>query len=129
MTLGGIPDAAWHDAYLVGFLAMLASLEARDEAGLLKSNALGLVQSETLAELSGETADVIGEVIYALSMEQQAWFEAGCSDAAAFHSALHRSEIVPAVVGDMRDGYPSEVEAELYGLWQQFFEARISVLA
>lgn len=129
IALGGIPDAAWQDAYLIGFLAMLASLEARERAGFLKSNALGLVQSETLAELSGQAADVLGEVIYASSMEQQASFEAGCSNAAVFHSALHRDEIAPTVVSLAHDGCSSGVNPELYELWKQLFEERISIVA
>jgi hypothetical protein len=128
MRLGTIPDMAWQDAYLCGFLAMLASLEAKEEAGSMSSHALALVQSETLAELSGETADVIGETICTLSMEQEGWFGAGCRDALVFHEALHQRSVIPSLVGTFQSDYPSEVELELDDLWKQFFESRISFL-
>jgi hypothetical protein len=133
LELGGIPDTAWSDAYLVGFLVMLASLEASDEAGTLKSYALGIVQSETLSKLSGQAADTVGEVICALSTEGSSCFSAGCRDAAAFHAALHqqtRDYPLPDVItDDARSGYPFELDADLYGLWKQLFESRVASLS
>jgi len=133
VQLGGIPDFAWQDAYLVGFIAMLATLEAREEAGSLRSYALGLVQSRTLAELSCQPAAVVGETICALSMEQDGWFAAGCRDASKFHAALHQYEsVVPLQGGGPIAGlstYPSELETELYELWKEHFEARIAFIS
>ena len=128
IRLGGIPDAAWQDAYLVGFLAMLASLEASEEAGSLKSYALALVQSETLAELSGEAADIVGQTICSLSLEQEGRFGAGCRDASLFHKTLRQHEGPSTLVGTFEGGYPSGVGPEVADLWQQIFEARISLL-
>lgn len=95
-SLGGILAAAWHDPYILGFISTPASLEARAAVGgNLGSAALGLIQSETVAELSGASASLHGEEILTLSMDGDPQFQSGCSQAMSFHAALRRSQLVP----------------------------------
>lgn len=132
-TLGGIPESVWSDPYLIGFLSMLASLEAREEAGSMRSYALGLVQCEALAELSGHEAGALGEKICLLSMEQETRFHAGCRAAVEFHGAMGRCGDIVLSEGDVPsagwDDYPSVVGTELYDLWKHHFESRIPFLS
>ncbi len=128
IEFGGIPDSVWHDTYLIGFLAMLASLAAREQAGSLQSNALGLVQSETLAALSGHDADVFGQAICALSMEREPSFGAGCRDATGFYSALHQSDDASFLPNGLSGGDSLTANAGIHELWRQTFEARLTLL-
>jgi hypothetical protein len=131
--LGAIPDTAWSDPFLVGFVVMLASLEARDAAGFLSSHTLGLIQCETLAAFSNQTADVAGESIFLLNMEHQGAFGAGCGAAAAFHLALREQGYMPASAGGAHGlgltGYPLGLGTDLYERWQQHFNGRISFIS
>jgi hypothetical protein len=126
-AMGAIPSHAWHDAYLMGFLSMLASLQAWKKVGPVSSQALGLIQADTLAELSGELASLIGEEICILSMDQDMDFGEGCQQATLFHAALEKA-------GDellVRPDWPFEDGDDEHGLkllWKETFEARVSAL-
>ncbi|MGO4573826.1 hypothetical protein [Microvirga sp. 2TAF3] len=130
--LGEIPRYAWHDAYLLGFLVMLVSLEARRIVGSLNSHALGLVQTQTLAELSGEPASIYGEEIFLFSVNEDPEFHAGCYQACVFHRTMRQHGW----------GYPDEnpqddlwepdrvdVEMTICQLWFQLFEGRLASLS
>lgn len=125
-SMGAIPSSAWHDAYLIGFLSMLASLQAWKKVGPVSSQALGLIQADTLAELSGELASVIGEEICILSMDQNMDFGEGCQQATFFHAALETARDDLLVQND----WPCESEGghRLNLLWKEAFEVRVSAL-
>ena len=126
-TVGAIPARAWHDAYLLGFLSMLASLQAWKKVGPVSSQALGLIQAETLAELSGEVASVHGEEICILSMEQDMDFGEGCQQATLFYAALEKSSDDEAL---KNQDWPFEDRRDeaLHDLWKQSFDARLAAL-
>ena len=123
--VGAIPEWAWHDAYVMGFLSMLASLEAWRKVGPVSSQALGLIQADTLAELSGEVASVLGEEICILCMESNLDFAQGCEQAANFHAALEQS------VGEhllaTRSDWPFDqgVGDRMRTLWVEAFESHL----
>ncbi|MGO4705587.1 hypothetical protein AB4072_07405 [Microvirga sp. 2MCAF38] len=117
VNFGGIPDSAWCDAYLVGFLAMLATLLAHEVVSDMRSDALGLVQAETLAELSGLRTALLGEGIFTLSLDRDEQFEEGCQMASAFYSALH------SVAPELRASDP-----EILSLWRQYFDEHLVVI-
>lgn len=125
-SVGPIPARAWHDAYLLGFLSMLASLLAWKKVGRVSSQALGLVQAETLAALSGEVASVHGEEIFTLSMDQDPDFRDGCRQATVFHAALERFSNDALLAGD----WPLDThqDDELHRLWNETFEVRLAAL-
>ncbi|QFU17349.1 hypothetical protein [Microvirga thermotolerans] len=128
--LGRIPSAAWHDAYIVGFLSMLASLEARAAlGGSIGSLALGLIQCETIADLSGEAPGIHGEEIMNLSTEGDRRFLEGCSQAAIFHVARQRSRLgSTAVPGDTWESCGCHLQDDLLQLWRDVFEERVAAL-
>jgi hypothetical protein len=133
-SLGSIPEAIWRDAYLVGFLAMLASLEAKRATGSLTSHALGLVQAEALAQLSGESADLLGERICSFSTEQDARFNDGCLQAIIFHEVLQgRMPEALYLQGPLASPSDSGAAAfteypDVRGLWARLFEVRAAAL-
>lgn len=84
LRLDGIADRAWSDPYVVGFLAMLATLAAERRVGGLSPDILGLVQAETLAAIAGLPADTLGERIFTLSAAGDHRFEIGRCNALLF---------------------------------------------
>jgi hypothetical protein len=126
--IGAIPARAWHDAYLVGFLSMLASLQAWQKVGPVSSQALGLIQAGVLAELSGEVASVLGEEICTFSMEQNMEFGDGCQQAAIFHAALEKAGKDYQLLIQPDWPFEHEYEGELRTLWNEAFETRIAAL-
>lgn len=130
--LGSISEAAWHDPYILGFMTMLASLVAREAAGTLNSDALGLVQAETMAELSGRSADVLGEEILGLSMQEDPDFVSGCRDACLFHAALQSgdaiSEPMEAAEGTSWLEDPTGPSRNADELWVRIFEERLTLI-
>jgi hypothetical protein len=131
-SLGGIPAAAWHDPYILGFISMLASLEARAAVGgNLGSTALGLIQSETMAELSGALASLHGEEILTLSMDGDPQFQRGCSQAVSFHTALRRSHLVPigTGAGSLWSAELLDPRDDVFLLWLDMFQEKVAVLS
>lgn len=130
--LGRIPATAWHNAYVLGFLSMLASLEARITLeGSLSSLALGLIQAETIAALSGESASFHGEEILALSMEGDPQFLSGCNQAVSFHAALQRSYrafVEPGRSAEWKSDMPY-LQDDLDALWREMFEEKVMSLS
>ena len=131
VRLGRIPAAAWHDAYILGFVSMLASLEARMALeGSLGSLALGLIQAETVAMLSGEPAGLHGEEILMLSMEGDPRFLNGCNQAVVFHAALqrsHRAFVDPSRRNEWKSDTPY-LQDDLDALWLELFEEKVMAL-
>jgi hypothetical protein len=86
--LGGIGDEIWLNPYMVGFMATLITLVAQRATGPIGSHALGLIQSEAWARITGLSGELIGEEISYLSSSESKDFADGCRDAAAFLDAL-----------------------------------------
>jgi hypothetical protein len=89
--LNGIIDRAWLDSYMVGFMVMLITVVVRREIGILETQALGLVQCEAWAEITGMKSDLIGEEVLLLSAARHKNFELGCRNAIAFGDALYEN--------------------------------------
>lgn len=139
--LNGIADIAWLDPYMIGFLVMLITLIARHKVGVLDSDALGIVQREAWAEITGLKAELIGEEVFHLSANSHKEFEAGCRNAIVFHETLSRissvgeeplpdfSMAVANATSPFRaldDGEAAIAEsASIASLWHQYFDEHI----
>lgn len=135
-----IPESAWYDPYMVGFLGMLITLVANRAAGGLSSDGLGMVQSEAWAQITGCRNDLIGEEMCLLSTARNRIFQRGCSSAELFlerldgaggaYSALAGNVQVapaaPAFTGYPGTGISSNPESAA-ALWEQHFEAHIRI--
>lgn len=130
-SLGGIPAAAWSDPYILGFISMLASLEARAAVGgNLGSTALGLIQSETLAELSGSSAALHGEDILSLSTDGDPQFQSGCSHAVTFHAAVWKSRFAPDTgAGRLWSAELLDPRGDVFLLWLDTFQEKVAVMS
>jgi hypothetical protein len=87
--LDGVPDMAWLDPYMLGFIVALITLIAKRHNAALNTHALALVQADAWAELSGIKPDVLGEEVLLLSMGRDRGFESGCRNAVHFGGALY----------------------------------------
>jgi len=111
--LAGIPDAIWLEPYVVGFITALITLVARQAVGSLSGTAMGLVQADAWAEITGLDAGLIGEEICLLSSMEDLEFAEGCRSASAFFAAHADKAVSP-------DG-----GADLAALWSALFDSRI----
>ncbi|MGI9385073.1 MAG: hypothetical protein ACR2PO_18125 [Methyloligellaceae bacterium] len=142
--LGAIPVQAWRDPYVIGFMAMLITLFAKDETeGRIGSEQLGLAQTEAWARITGERDDLIGQEICLLSNRRNADFGEGCSNALQFMKAFHGeqglagphmsdiSEAAGRLAAEADAVWPEHVDIFGKGgvvaaaLWTRFFEERV----
>jgi hypothetical protein len=134
--LKDIPESAWLDPYLVGFMVMFITLVARREVNALDTQALGLVQCGAWGEITGMKDDLIGEETLHLCATGDRDFERGCRDAIAIDLALYRSEVarnsdlgIGGLNDDLGFGLGGERDPEIDDvmlLWQQYFETQIT---
>ncbi|MEW6644584.1 MAG: hypothetical protein AB1586_29045 [Pseudomonadota bacterium] len=87
--LNGIPDIAWLDPYLVGFMVMLITIIARRENEWLQDEALCSVQSQAWSEITGLQTELIGEEVLLLSSARHQQFELGRQHALALGLHLY----------------------------------------
>lgn len=99
--LTGIPDDIWMDPYIIGFICTVITVEAKREVTSLGTQSLGYVQSRAWADITGLSADVIGEEISLLSMSRNGEFINGCRRGMSFVQALH---------GAAPDGSPPDAQ-------------------
>jgi hypothetical protein len=133
--LDGIPERAWLDPYIVGFMMMLITLAARRAVNIPDSQTLGAVQTEAWTQITSMRASAIGEETLHLSATEHKAFEAGCRNAIAFDLAVYGTS-----VAGVADGLSHHDELELYpagsphsagggeriiALWQLYFENHI----
>ena len=91
---GPVPEHAWGDPYLIGFLTMLISLIALARTSArLDSDALGVVQMRAWRTITGLPDDRIGEELLLLSAANNEHFKAGCRNARTFFAALTGIEV------------------------------------
>ncbi|MCB1392460.1 hypothetical protein [Nitrobacter sp.] len=76
-ALNGIPDIAWRDPYLVGFMLTLITIVARIENPDLQDHDLSLVQSQAWGAITGMDADLLGEEALTLSKLHPREFQHG----------------------------------------------------
>jgi hypothetical protein len=129
--LHGIPESAWLDPYMVGFLSMLITLVAKDKASNLDVDALGLVQLEAWKEITKLEMNDIGEEICLLSMDHNNVFQAGCDNAVLLFDAIMEPGGASGMMDDSTDelppcGFPNDV---VTALWKRVFEDRIRNIA
>jgi len=84
-----IPESVWLDPYMVGFICTVITDAAKRETDSMGTESLALVQSQAWAEITGLSADIIGEEISFLSTGRSEQFLNGCRKAAWFVEALH----------------------------------------
>jgi len=133
--LGDIPETAWLDPYLVGFVVMFITLVARRQVDALDSQALGLAQCSAWGEITGMKPDLIGEETLHCCEIGDRDFERGCRDAMTVDLALYRSSIMRhGDLGVMRlqddSGFDIAGERDcevddIMQLWDGFFEAQV----
>lgn len=134
--LDGIPDEAWLDPYIIGFMMMLITLTARRSVNISDSHTLGAVQAEAWTRITSMRLSAIGEETVHLSATEHEAFEAGCRNAVAFDLALYGTSVVG--VADGMSAHVDEIEIDMSGapaaaggrerilaLWHHYFESHI----
>ena len=86
--LNGIPETAWRDPYLVGFMLTLITIVARIESRTLQDRDLSVVQSQAWSAITDMDADLIGEDALTLSTSHPQEFQYGCHRATIVASRL-----------------------------------------
>lgn len=136
--LNGIPDIAWRDPYLVGFMLTLITIVARIESRSLQDRDLSLVQSQAWKAITDMDADLVGEDALTLSTSHPREFQHGCDCATRVASRLCGASAV-ASIG--YEPWPEAAHAEshpvfgdergmstnaLIGNWADAFDAHIA---
>jgi hypothetical protein len=140
VSLNGIPDIAWRDPYLVGFMLTLITIVARIESSALQDHDLSLVQSQTWRAITGMDADLIGEDALTLSNSHPREFQHGCYSATMVASRLCGAAAVASIGYEpwqdavAVERHPSGDESSMYllpnlaGSWVDAFDAYIAAL-
>lgn len=76
--LGGIPESAWCDPYLIGFTIMLITIAAKATSRRLDDDALCLTQDQAWKRITCRPFDSIGERVLLLSRDNNPDFARGC---------------------------------------------------
>jgi hypothetical protein len=120
LRLGTIPDTAWRDPYVIGFLGMLITFIATRSTGPLDTDDLGAVQAGAWTDITGIPGDFVGEEICYLSTSNDNRFIIGCRNAESFVRALdtvgRQGERLDELAGDR------EVRSTL---WARYFDAQL----
>lgn len=135
--LGDIPDTAWANPYVVGFMVMLITIVARTEVGKIEGQALCLVQAKAWEDITGMRSDLIGEEVLLLNAARNRDFEIGCQNAMTLGSMLIGNSIMNAGPGtEWHDRHPDlhDTDADVIwserddvsALWERFFDAHVS---
>lgn len=127
--LGPIPQGAWLDPYIVGFITTLATIVAQRQTTGLGDTGLALVQSHVWSQLSGQSDTLIGSEIILLSLSDEPQFGRGCRAAMRFIAGL------PSDMMAARQGWPGglvSLPAQQGDIdldrWPDFFDRRIETL-
>jgi hypothetical protein len=126
LRLGGIPDTAWQDPYVVGFLGMLISSIATNRAGRLDTDDLAAVQSSAWADITGMPGEMVGEEMCFLSASNDSRFIFGCRNAETFLEALRAGQPRAGQLDvDETVALPAERESRSI-LWSRYFDAQLT---
>ena len=120
--LEDIPDQAWLQPYMVGFMGMLISLLARNASPTIGSQATGLVQQDSWARLTGCDACLIGEEMCLLSSQDDPKFAEGCHAALEVFEWLIRIDTIHTTMS-IED--PICMQSEFGDVWIRRFDNRI----
>jgi hypothetical protein len=125
LRLGNIPDTAWQDPYVIGFLGMLITSIATYHTGSLDTDDLAAVQAGAWADITGMPGDLVGEEMCFLSASNDSRFISGCRNAEAFIQALDAA--VPRSEQLDEEHAPSPpAEREIRSaLWSRYFDAHL----
>ena len=125
LRLGNIPDTAWHDPYVIGFLGMLITFIATRSTGPLDTDDLAAVQAGAWTDITGMPGDLVGEEICFLSASNDNRFMFGCHNAESFARAL-------AAAGRQSERLDEGAAASLSAdqevrsaLWSRYFDAQL----
>jgi hypothetical protein len=121
LRLGQIPQPAWSDAYVIGFLSTLITLVAMREAGFLGTNLLASVQAAAWSDITGQDNVLLGEQICALSAAEDPTFGRGCDNAIRFFETLDAAKANEDHL-DSRDLFDVAGESKKR-LWTSYFDA------
>jgi hypothetical protein len=126
LRLGNIPDTAWHDPYVIGFLGMLITFIATRSIGPLDTDDLAAVQAGAWTDITGMPGDLVGEEICFLSASNDNRFILGCRNAESFVGALAAT----GRQGERLDeGAAASQSADLEvrsALWSRYFDAQLT---
>lgn len=122
LRLGNIPDAAWHDPYVIGFLGMLITSIVTRRIGQIDTDDLAAAQAGAWADITGMPGDLLGEEICFLSASNDSRFIFGCHNAESFVHALDSAE--PQGEGLDEGQVPPDREIKS-ALWSQYFDAQL----
>jgi hypothetical protein len=125
LRLGNIPDAAWQDPYVIGFLGMLITSIATFHTGALDTDDLAAVQAGAWADITGMPGDLVGEEMCFLSASSDSRFISGCHNAESFIRAL---DVAVPQGEQLDDGQVTSVSADREirsALWSRYFDAQL----
>jgi hypothetical protein len=124
LRLSYIPDTAWHDPYVVGFLCMLITFIATRSAGPLDTDDLAAVQAGAWTDITGMPGDLIGEDICFLSAANDHRFMFGCRNAESFVRALDSADRQSERVDEEAQSALADREVRS-ALWSRYFDAQL----
>jgi hypothetical protein len=125
LRLGAIPDTAWHDPYVIGFLGILVTFIATRSIGPLDTDDLAAVQAGAWTDITGMPGDLVGEEICFLSASNDSRFMLGCRNAEAFVQALDIADRQSERLDEgLAVALPADREVRST-LWSRYFDAQL----
>lgn len=134
-----IPTRAWLEPYVMGFMVMLITDIARRRLDPIDSDTLALIQSETWADITGLTANLVAEETVRLSTLRDPLFESGCRNAITFADALCcalPSDLIEISWPEVQDvlcrptrrtfAVVDDGDNAVIDLWETFFDRQIT---
>ena len=125
LRLGNIPDTAWHDPYVIGFLGMLITFIATRSTGLLDTDDLAAVQAGAWTDITAMPGDLVGEDICFLSASNDNRFISGCRNAEAFVRALDAAGWQDDRLDQGASICPPADREVRSALWSRYFDAQL----
>lgn len=137
-NIGTIPEIAWRDPYIVGFLTMLGSLVLIERSrGRISGEKLGLAQLAVWESITGLKDSRVGEDILMLSASGDEDFLEGCRNARRFLAVsfgegdLDDTEFLAELLASPQWNVNDRPAVEPHGnpltpwLWDLLFERRL----
>jgi hypothetical protein len=125
LRLGNIPDAAWHDPYVIGFIGMLITSIATYHTGELDTDDLAAVQAGAWADITGMPGDLVGEEMCFFSASNDSRFIFGCRNAESFIRALNAAMPQSQQLDEGLTASPPAEREIRSALWSRYFDAQL----